>query len=348
MGAKKPHITDEMIRSAAEACGWKARRIASMVGLAYGSSLLARIDRVRGQASEECAPLAVVPPPSPHVPVADLVENRIRAFRQRSEHEQARRLIPVTVPGSLPIGILFFGDPHIDDDGTDLELLRDHARLVRDTPGLYGANVGDTTNNWLGRLARLYGQQGTTAEDAWRLAEWWIREVRDWLFLVGGNHDLWSGAGDPLKWIAAGADAFYQPSEARVALRFGNGAEVRINCRHDFAGHSQYNPAHGVMKAIQFGSRDHLAVCGHKHVSGYGVLRGPETGIVCHALQIASYKRWDRYAQERGFRDQHLSPCALAVIDPALPQEHPGLVTVFWDAHQGADYLTFLRRRQAA
>jgi hypothetical protein len=348
MAPRKPHITDEVLRSAAESCGWKPRRVAGLVGMAYGSNLLARLDKIREAAAEDPNPLRIAPPPDPGIPVADLVEHRIRAFRQRQEHEDARRLIPVKVAGSLPIGILFFGDPHIDDDGTDLELLRDHARLVRETRGLYGANVGDTTNNWLGRLARLYGQQGTSAEDAWRLAEWWIREVRDWLFLVGGNHDLWSGAGDPLKWIAAGADAFYQPSEVRVALRFGNGAEVRINCRHDFAGHSQYNPAHGVMKAVQFGSRDHLAVCGHKHVSGYGVLRGPETGIVCHALQIASYKRFDRYAQERGFRDQHLSPCALVVIDPSLPQEHPGLVTVFWDAAQGAEYLGWVRKRAAA
>lgn len=341
-------VPDEQLRAAAEAAGWSPRKVARLTGLAYGSSLLARLDKVRATASEEPGELLMEEPPPSGIPVTDLVEQRIRQFRQRQEHEDARRLIPVKVPTSLPIGVLFFGDPHVDDDGTDLELLRDHARLVRNTPGLYGANVGDTTNNWLGRLARLYGQQGTSAEDAWRLAEWFVHEVRDWLFMVGGNHDLWSGAGDPLAWIARGAEAFYQPSEVRVALRFANGAEVRVNCRHDFAGHSQYNPAHGVMKAIQFGSRDHLAICGHKHVSGYGVLRGPETGIVCHAVQVASYKRFDRFAQERGFRDQHISPCALAVIDPALPQEHPGLIRLFWDAGQGAEYLTFLRRRQAA
>jgi hypothetical protein len=340
-------VSDEELRAVAESAGWSPRQISRLTGLSYGSSLLTRIDRLREDAADESPPLTIQAPPPPGLSTEELVEHRIKEYRRRREHEEARRLIPVQVPSSLPTGILFFGDPHVDDDGTDLELLQTHARLVRETPGLYGANVGDTTNNWTGRLARLWGQQGTSAEQSWQLGEWFIREVMKWLFLVGGNHDVWSGDGDPLKWIARAVDALYQASEVRIALRFANAAEVRVNCRHDFIGHSQYNPAHGVMKAIEFGTRDHLSTCGHKHTSGYGILRDPDSGIVCHGVQIASYKRYDRYQRERGFRDQHISPCALAVIDPSLPQEHPGLIQMFWDPEQGADYLTFLRRRQS-
>lgn len=340
----KPSVSDELLLAAAEEAGWKARQVARLTGLAYGTSLLARLDKLRGAAAQDSPQLVVAAPPPADLPTDELIERRIREFRQRREHEEARRLIPVRVPTSLPIGILFFGDPHVDDDGTDLELLQEHARLVRTTPGLYGANVGDTTNNWTGRLARLWAQQGTSASQSWQLAEWFIREVKKWLFLVGGNHDLWSGEGDPLKWIARAAGALYQSSEVRIALQFQNSLEVRVNCRHDFSGHSQYNPAHGAMKAIQFGSRDHLSTCGHKHTSGYGILRDADSGIICHAVQIASYKRYDRYQRERGWRDQFISPCAVAVIDPSLPSDHPSLIQMFWDAARGAEYLTFLRR----
>lgn len=291
---------------------------------------------------------AIARPAAPGLTAAELVEDRKRRFARIEQHVEGRRLIPVTLKRSEPIGILHFGDPHIDDDGTNVALLEDHARLVRSTPGLYGANVGDTTNNWVGRLARLYSQQSTTQAEAWLLAEWFIGEVRDWLYMVGGNHDAWSGAGDPLKWIARQIGALYQDSEVRIALRFTGNREVRVNCRHDFAGRSQYNPAHGPMKALFFGVRDHIAIAGHTHESAYGVLKDPDSGMVMHAVRVASYKRHDRYAVEKGLRDQNISPCVVTVVDPRLPPAHPGLVKVFWCPHEGADYLSWIRSRKAA
>lgn len=222
-----------------------------------------------------------------------------------------------------------------------------HATLVRKTPGLYAANVGDTTNNWIGRLAKLYASQTTTAAEGWRLAEWFVRDLvgSKWLYIVGGNHDAWSGAGDPLIWISAQAGALYQDSEVRLALRTRD-TEIRVNCRHDFAGSSIYNPAHGPMKAALFGTRDHLLIAGHKHESAYGVLKDPESGITMHAMKVASYKLYDRYARERGLRDQNLSPCALTVISPQLGTAHPDLIKVFWEPAEGAAYLTWLRGRK--
>ena len=287
-------------------------------------------------------------PPPPGLSTEELLADRKRRFALKKTHEQARKLIPVTIKESKPVGILHFGDPHVDDDGCDLELLEAHAKLVRNTPGLYGVNVGDTTNNWVGRLARLYGQQSTSAAEAWQLAEWFIQEVRDWLYMIGGNHDAWSGAGDPIKWIAGQAGAFYQDSEVRVALRFPGNREVRVNARHDFAGRSMYNPAHGPMKAALFGVRDHLFVAGHKHESAYGVLKDPDSGIAMHSILVASYKVYDRYARERQFRDQSLGPACLTVIDPSLPPDHPDLIKPFWDPVEGAEHLKWKRNRKAA
>jgi hypothetical protein len=163
--------------------------------------------------------------------------------------------------------------------------------------------------------------------------------------MIAGNHDLWSGSGDPLKWIAKQQNALYKSSEARIALRFPNGMEVRVNARHDHSGSSIWNPAHGPMKAAIMGTRDHIYVAGHKHESAYSVLKDAISGITMHACKVASYKVYDRYAKDRGFRDNALSPCVLTTINPDLPPEHPDLVKVWWDPQEGADYLTYLRRR---
>lgn len=216
---------------------------------------------------------------------------------------------------------------------------------MRETEGLFACNVGDTTNNWVGRLARLYGEQSTSAKQGWRLAEWFLG-LCDWLYIIGGNHDLWSGSGDPIRWIAKQGDTLYKASECRLALNFPNGLSVRVNARHDHAGSSIWNPAHGPMKAALMGTRDHLYIAGHKHESAYSVLKDAINGITMHAVKVASYKVYDRYARDKGFRDQSLSPCVLTVINTHLDEAHPDLVKVFWDPVEGADYLKFLRSRK--
>jgi len=282
--------------------------------------------------------------PDDDVPIEELIAQRKRKFQHKREHEEASKLIPIKVKMDGAIGILHFGDPHVDDDGCDIEAIERHTDLVNRTEGLFAANVGDTTNNWCGRLARLYADQTTSAAQAWKIAEWFINRC-NWLYMIGGNHDLWSGSGDPLRWIAKQQDALYKSSEARLALRFPNGLEVRVNARHDHSGSSIWNPAHGPMKAALMGTRDHLYVAGHKHESAYSVLKDAISGITMHACKVASYKIYDRYAKERGFRDNCLSPCALTTINPALPPDHPDLVKVWWEPEEGADYLTYLRRR---
>lgn len=281
--------------------------------------------------------------------LTDLVERRKRQFCEHDAGLKARELIEIRVNETKPIGILHFGDPHVDDDGTDLAALERHAAIVRDTPGMYGANIGDVTNNWIGRLQRLYSEQSTTAREAWRLAEWFLGLV-DWLYIIGGNHDAWSGAGDPLQWILRGCNGPFQYDGVRIALRFPNGREVRVNARHDFKGHSMWNPAHGVSKAAQMGWRDHILICGHKHVSGYNInvhpdpTSGLDMGIISHCIRVASYKVHDRYARQMGLPNQAISPCAVTIIDPNTTTE-PGLVHVFWSPEMAAEYLTWLRNR---
>lgn len=287
----------------------------------------------------------VAPLPEDDIPIEELVEMRKRQFQHKRAYEEASKLIPVKVNLRGPIGLLHFGDPHVDDDGTDISALERHTDICRVTEGMFACNVGDTTNNWVGRLAKLYAEQSTSASQAWKLAEWFIGRC-DWLYMIAGNHDAWSGSADPIKWIARQQGTLYKSSEARLELSFPCGRKVRVNARHDFAGSSIWNPAHGPMKAAMLGSRDHIYVAGHKHESAYSVLKDPQNGIAMHAIKVASYKVYDRYAKERGFRDNSLSPCVVTVINPELPEQHPDMVKVFWEPEVAAEFLTWLRKRR--
>ena len=83
-----------------------------------------------------------------------------------------------------------------------------NVRLINETEGMFAGNLGDVQNNWVGRLASLYSQQSTTAKESWLLTEHFISSL-DWLYIVGGNHDVWSGDGDPLEFMIRRTKAVY-------------------------------------------------------------------------------------------------------------------------------------------
>lgn len=276
--------------------------------------------------------------------VEELMERRKKEFSRTQAAKEARHLIQVKVKIDGPIGILHFGDPHVDDPGTDIAALERDVDLVRNTEGLFGGNIGDLQNNWVGRLAALYAEQSTSARESWALTEWLVTSIR-WLYIIGGNHDCWSGAGDPLIWITRSQQGVYENHGARLNLSFPNGKEVRVNARHDFRGHSQWNPVHGPSKAVQMGWRDHILMAGHKHVSGAAILKCPSSGLISHALRCAGYKKYDRYADQLGLPDQSVSPTVSTIIDPQYADDDPRLITVIWDSEEAADFLTFKRKK---
>ena len=276
----------------------------------------------------------------------ELIERRKRQFSRKQEAAIARKLIPVTVKLDGPIGLAIVGDPHVDDNGTDIELLEQHFALFRKHEALLPLGIGDYSNNWVGRLARLYGQQSLSAAEAWVLVEWLVRSV-DWLVLVGGNHDAWSGDGDPIKWMAKSARVNYESNGARLGLNLPSGRTIRLNARHDFRGKSMWNVTHGIGKAAQFGWRDHLLTAGHTHESGWDYKIDPMTGLISHCFKVGSYKRYDRYADEKGLPDQNVSACKVLVVRPQFEDHDPKLLTPFLEPETAAEFLAFLRKRKS-
>lgn len=285
--------------------------------------------------------------PDGEITTEELLDRRKREFAAVDAHEKMTSLVPVKINIDGPIAICHLGDPHLDDRGTDIARIERDLAVIRKTDGMYAANVGDVTNNWVGRLQRLYAEQTTTAAEAWKLAEWFFDSAQ-WLYAVKGNHDVWSGAGDPLNWILRGRVGVHltRPGGVRIALRFRNGREVRVNARHDFRGHSQWNPVHAITKAAKMGWRDHILVAGHTHENGYGFAVCPKTKLVSHCFRIASYKIYDRFAHEKGFDNTAISPYVVTIIDPDANNE-TAMITHYWDLEFAADILQFLRRRAA-
>lgn len=283
--------------------------------------------------------------PPEEIPTSELLERRKADFERKHRAKTARRLVPVRVREEGPVGVCHMGDPHVDDDGTDIGLIESHVNLINATEGMFGANLGDLQNNWVGRLARLWAEQGTSQTQAWQLTEWLVQSVQ-WLYLVGGNHDAWSGNGDPLKWMMRNTTTAFAYHGVRLSLQFPGGREVRVNARHDFQGHSMWNPAHGPMKAVQGGWRDHILTCGHKHVSFLGgPLKDPSSGLLSWAIRCAGYKVHDAYADEHGLPDQNAFPSCVTIIDPEYGDDDTRLITCLPSVEEGAEFLIWKRKR---
>lgn len=289
----------------------------------------------------------------PQFPDADIPINQVldlmeqRAELRKSSYE-AHSWFNVKVNDDKPIGVLWFGDPHLDDNGCDMRLLRHHAKLCAETDGLFGANIGDTTNNWAGSLARLYASQDSSLATARRLASWFMLDSGiKWAVWLIGNHDAWGDGAEILAQMAAKhrtQKIVCHDWEARFTLQFTNGAEVRVNAAHDFSGNSQWNPLHGAVKQARFGGDCDLLVCGHKHNWAVSQWELADKGTVPAMIRVKGYKTHDSYARRLGHYEQQDGAGILTIMNPRATCG-AGKVTVFADVDQGVDYLKWLRRK---
>jgi transcriptional regulator with XRE-family HTH domain len=138
------------------------------------------------------------------VPIEDLINDRKERFKRLDGKKTRRhtRKVQVKIPG--PVAITHFGDPHVDDDGCNWPELLRTVEVVSKTEGMFAGNIGDTTNNWVGRLQRLWGHQSTTVDEAIRLAHWLFHSV-PWMYCVLGNHDKWNHGAQLLRYLTQGA-----------------------------------------------------------------------------------------------------------------------------------------------
>ena len=91
----------------------------------------------------EKSPFAVDEKPIEFAPIQELITHREKLFDKKKEYKAKSRLFNIYINVNGPIGIAHFGDPHVDDDGTDLSMIIKYSDVINATEGMYAGNLGD-------------------------------------------------------------------------------------------------------------------------------------------------------------------------------------------------------------
>lgn len=254
---------------------------------------------------------------SPDITIEELKRRRFEDFNKLRVAANQEKMIDIRVNEFRPFGVALIGDPHTDNEGTNLEKLYGDAETIRDTDGLYAINVGDNNDLWTRRLSHLYAKSRTTERDGWRLTQDLLETIGDkWLALMMGNHDLWGGDRDILKWFMEERNWTSSGYDLRLRLVM-SAYTYRIWLRHDFAGHSMWNKLHALVKARKFSKMGFdLLVCGHRHESGEYAEYDPEDNIFWRAIRTCGYKEIDEYATACQYMSDAALSCPVVIIDP--------------------------------
>ena len=281
--------------------------------------------------------------PADDIDPAEIIARASADFAQQKAARAARKWFEIKVKGTKPIGVVWMGDPHVDNPGTNWPLLEQHIKIIRDTEGVYSILGNDLTDNWVGRLARLYARSNMSKNRASRLARWIIAEAGlKPLAVIGGNHDLWNDGLDLFKAVAA-KKVPVEAWGAKMALRFGNDRVCRLHLKHDFAGHSQWNPLHGPQKHALMGEEAHVYAAAHKHNWALYKSEHEHRNHVYWLARARGYKFFDEHAEMHGFGSQQHGASIFILVDPAAKTES-GFVTCFDDVEEGAEFLKWKRR----
>lgn len=266
---------------------------------------------------------------------------------KRKAHDDAKRLIDVRISQDGPVGVVFFGDPHVDSPGCNWTALERDVAICRDTQGIYAVSVGDARDNWVGRLMALYANQDVTARQSLVLIEWLFTQL-PWLLTIGGNHDKWhSEGGDAAEIIhrLRGSPGIYENDGARLRLNLPGGANFNMHVRHDFPGHSMFNGGHAFVRETLFGYRDHVLACGHRHASAYTAIWHNDPVRLCQGFRCGSYKEIDSFQKEKHFKVENWAPSMGIVVNPSLAHDPVRFIERCFSAEEVADKLKWARMK---
>jgi hypothetical protein len=284
-------------------------------------------------------------PPLADLTTEEIIDAKKEIARRKIAAANYQNLIDVNISTHGPIGLIVFGDPHVDDDSCDIERLESDLDIACKTEAMFCGHLGDITNNWVGRLQFKYADQVATRAHAKKLINWVLKD-RPNMFVVSGNHDLWNDGQNLIDFALQDQMVVAGPHGIRMRLNFPSGDPIRIHARHDFPGNSIYNASHALRRELAFGLRDHILLAGHRHIDAYAMHAHAEDPFISHLFRVSGYKMVDDYADANRFMPTRFAPSVTLILDPeANPVDK---VKPFWDTHAGADYLKFLRKRRTS
>lgn len=273
--------------------------------------------------------------------IHDLLDRKGKHFERKLKAAADRDWFPIRIRETKPYAVLAFGDPHLDDDGCNIPLLRRHLEIAaRD--GVYGVNIGDSSNNWVGRLERLYAHQETSRHTGRRLVEWLMFDSGvTWLCWILGNHDTWNEGADFHMRLAKHKIPVID-WRAQFQLVHPNGTACRLDASHGRKGSSIWNNLHATLRSARLGELADAYLTGHTHNYGCEDLEIAERRHSTWLVQLRGYKFFDQHALHNGFAEYQRGSSVMLIVDPRKDAKRP-IVQCFDDVDFGYQVLEMMR-----
>lgn len=249
---------------------------------------------------------------------------RAKDIQRRREDKQDYNTQREVIFDDGPVVLLAMGDLHLGNSGvnyTDID--RDIIainQLVSAGIRVGVVLVGDMLDNFIiGRLNSLRMTESPFLSiEEWGLVDYVLERLEPYLVgCVAGNHDNWS-------WALAGMDLLrgrhqrhtpkilYDPYELSFVLRVGK-FTCKVMARHHWAGHSKFNPTHGIDDWQRRRGREFdIAIGGHTHRGGLA-REFDNGGTVGYSMLVGSYKKTDTLGLRLGLPPQ-LDTSAVATV----------------------------------
>lgn len=127
----------------------------------------------------------------PKKSIKEILHNKKRYYdlkRKKREYTEGQVL---SLDTDKPFALWLCGDPHLDNNGCNIDALLKDIDAIKNKENIFGANIGDMLDNWIGRLEAQYKNSNTTQSEAIQLAEWFCNNAGiNWLVHILGNHDM--------------------------------------------------------------------------------------------------------------------------------------------------------------
>ncbi|HKJ74554.1 MAG TPA: helix-turn-helix domain-containing protein [Alphaproteobacteria bacterium] len=343
-----PGVPDDQLRDvlrALDKCDGNQVQAANILGMKR-STFRARMKQARdkGLTAENVADVTLPEFPDDDVDAEEILDTMERRFQKRLEHHTSLHWFPIRFRTNKPVGMVVVGDPHLGADGCNIPLLRQHIRCITDTPNCYAVNIGDTADNWGGRLIRLYAENNVSKPTERRLARWFLQDAGvPWIVWLMGNHDeMDSSFSEYLKAINAKALPMLD-WRARFRLVFPD-AEVRVDAAHNHKGHSMWNELHGQIRAAHMDEAADIFVAGHHHNWALMTKEMPD-GRIIHLARARGYKFIDEHAHRHGFGQQQYGASIMFVVRPKHISDPIRFIRSFADIDDGCEYLKIVQKK---
>lgn len=285
--------------------------------------------------------------PDDDIPVEEIIKLMEDRYSQRETHAFSKKWMPFRPQVDGPIGVAFVGDPHLDNNGCNWPLLTSDVKIIAEAEGMYGVNIGDTTDNWVGRLIKEYANSDTSRNTATKLIKWFMKDCGiNWWLWLHGNHDLWN-YGDEILEALNNKVIIMEDWQCQFKIVFKNKVEGRVWAAHTFPGNSMWNSLHAMQKAAHMKDWAHLYIGGHTHNWALHKEESASKEFIYWLARARGYKFLDDYADRLGHQSQQSGATIISVWDPYASRE-ANFLQCYDDVEEGASILEWKRGRWAA